>query len=96
MSTSIKAEFGNKVSLSIVLKHESGMLAEALTLLHRKGVNLTKIESSPVIGKPFQYRFYLDLLLEDEGGFETALSYLKPLTVELNILGRYKHESLNR
>ncbi|NRA10566.1 MAG: prephenate dehydratase [Crocinitomicaceae bacterium] len=96
LSKSIKVESGNKVSLSIVLKHESGILAKALSLLHRKGINLTKIESSPVIGKPFQYRFYLDLLLEDVDGFETALNYLKPLTIELNILGRYKHEPLNK
>ncbi|MDX2362169.1 MAG: prephenate dehydratase [Crocinitomicaceae bacterium] len=83
-------ELGNKVSLSLVLKHESGALSKVLTLLHLLNVNLTKIESVPMVGKPFQYRFFLDLILSKNVSFESMKETLTPLAEELNIMGRYK------
>jgi len=81
-----------KVSLSIVLSHESGSLSKVLSLLHLLNINLTKIESTPVIGKPFQYRFYLDFILCDKVSYQSTIETLTPLTEELVILGKYKPE----
>ena len=96
LSQNKNVEPGNKISLSLVLKHEPGSLAKTLSLLHANQVNLTKIESTPVLGKPFQYRFYLDVLLNDATRFETTLKELEAVTPELTILGRYTHELLNK
>lgn len=81
---------GQKVSMAIVLKHETGALSRAISLLNLLDTNLTKIESTPVVGSPFQYRFYLDFILEGSLGFEVILDALRPLTIELKILGKYK------
>ena len=83
-----------KVSLSIILPHQAGSLSNVLSMLHLLGINLTKIESSPVIGRPFQYRFYLDMILSDKVSFEASLEALKPLTEEVLVLGRYKAEKI--
>ena len=88
-------EIDKKVSLSIVLAHESGSLSKVLSLLHLLNVNLTKIESTPVLGRPFQYRFYLDLILGEAVSFQTTIEALTPLTEELVILGRYAPKNNN-
>ena len=80
---------GAKVSLSIILSNVSGALSKAISLLHLLGVNLTKIESAPVIGKPFQYRFFLDFILHEKVSFQNTIEALTPLTIELKILGKY-------
>ncbi|XOV67873.1 MAG: prephenate dehydratase [Fluviicola sp.] len=87
-------DVGNKLSLSIILKHESGTLAKTLNKLHQLHVNLTKIESVPIVGEPFRYRFYLDLIIPDEDSFEKTIEAITPLTDELKVLGRYKSEPL--
>ena len=78
-----------KISLSMILSHEPGALSKVLSLLHLLNVNLTKIESSPILGEPFHYRFYLDILLGENVSYQTTIEALKPLTEELQILGRY-------
>lgn len=52
----------NKVSLSFTLAHREGTLARVLAYFSALGLNLTKIESSPIPEKPFEYRFYLDFV----------------------------------
>jgi prephenate dehydratase len=49
-----------KTSVIAGLRHESGSLARLLGLLHGAGMNLTKIESRPIVGRPWEYLFYLD------------------------------------
>jgi prephenate dehydratase len=73
----------------MVLKHETGALSRAISLLNLLDANLTKIESTPVVGRPFQYRFYLDFILEGSLEYEVILAALRPLTIELKTLGRY-------
>lgn len=79
-----------KTSLLLVLGHEPGALGEVLGHLGRRRVNLTKLESRPIPESPFQYRFYLDL--EGHAASErvsAALEDVRPLTVELRVLGTY-------
>ena len=58
------ADRGNKVSLSFSTTHEAGSLYRVLMVLAAYHINLTKIQSKPIIGRPFQYRFHVDFLLE--------------------------------
>jgi chorismate mutase/prephenate dehydratase len=79
-----------KTSLLLVLKHAPGALGEVLGSLARRGINLTKLESRPMPGSPFKYRFYLDL--EGHAASErvaAALEELRGETLEMRVLGTY-------
>ena len=79
-----------KTSLLLVTAHRPGALGEVLSELSRHGVNLTKLESRPMPGQPWQYRFYLDL--EGHAASErvaAALEALRDHTRELRVLGTY-------
>lgn len=80
---------GNKVSLSFATLHESGSLYKVLMVLAAYQINLTKIQSAPIIGKPFQYRFHVDFLLEGHVSLEQALEAIRPICHELRVLGVY-------
>jgi chorismate mutase/prephenate dehydratase len=79
-----------KTSLLLSLAHRPGALGQVLAELGERGVNLTKLESRPLPGTPWQYRFYLDL--EGHAASEPvaeALEALGALTTELRVLGTY-------
>jgi len=79
-----------KTSLLLSLAHKPGALGGVLARFGSRGVNLTRIESRPVPGSPWQYRFYLDL--EGHAASEpvrSALEEVRPLTTEIRILGTY-------
>jgi len=61
-------------------------------------LDLTKIESLPIIGKEFQYFFYLDLTFEEYEKYTNSINAIRPLIQDLQILGEYKYgiESLNK
>jgi prephenate dehydratase len=80
----------NKLSLVFQLDHRPGALHHALEPFGRRNLNLMKIESRPVHGKPWQYRFYLDLQASrTDPQVAAALEELQSLVVELRILGSY-------
>jgi len=84
-----------KTSLLIALAHRPGSLAELLSVFRRRGVNMTKIESRPIPGSPFQYRFYLDL--EGHAAVDpvrAALEEAREHTTELRVLGTYPSAEL--
>lgn len=83
------ADSGNKVSLSFSTNHESGSLYKVLMVLAAYQINLTKIQSKPIVGRPWQYRFHVDFLLEGEVPLEQALDAIRPICSELRILGVY-------
>lgn len=83
------ADSGNKISLSFATSHESGSLYKVLMVLAAYQVNLTKIQSAPIIGRPFQYRFHVDFLLEGDISLEQALEAIRPICQELRVLGVY-------
>ena len=79
-----------KTSFLMVLEHKPGTLGEMLQRLTLRGVNLSKLESRPIPGQPWQYRFYLDV----EGHAASApliaaLEDIRPLTSYLRVLGTY-------
>lgn len=81
----------DKISLVFQLAHIPGALLHALEPFARRNINMMKIESRPVHGRPWQYRFYLDL--QAAGGdpeIIAALGELEKVVVELKVLGSYK------
>lgn len=88
---SIEAEVShfNKASLSIILPDFRGSLSHILVIISFYGIDLTKIESLPIIGQPFNYMFYLDIKFDDEQKFKDMLSAIRPLLKEVNVLGTY-------
>jgi prephenate dehydratase len=83
-------ETANKLSLFFQLDHRPGALFHALEPFARRNVNLMKIESRPVHGQPWQYRFYLDLQASrNDPEVAAALAELEKLVVGLRILGSY-------
>lgn len=80
----------NKLSLVFELDHRPGALLRALEPFARRGINLMKIESRPVHGKPWQYRFYLDLqAAREQPEAAVALEEVQGEVVGLRILGSY-------
>ncbi|MDE3111134.1 MAG: prephenate dehydratase [Acidobacteriota bacterium] len=80
----------NKLSLVFQLDHRPGALYHALEPFARRNLNLLKIESRPVHGQPWQYRFYLDLQASRRDPVvAAALEELEKLVVGLRILGSY-------
>jgi prephenate dehydratase len=83
-------ENADKLSLVFQLDHRPRALYNALEPFARRNVNLMKIESRPVHGSPWQYRFYLDLQASRrDPEVAAALAELESLVVELRILGSY-------
>jgi len=80
----------NKISLVVFLLHQPGALHKALEPIARENINLVKIESRPIVGHPFEYCFYLDLMAPPQAPeTQSALEELRRRTREVRILGCY-------
>ena len=80
----------NKSSMHFALAHEIGSLAKILSIFSYFNINLTKIQSLPIIGKEWEYFFYVDVEFSDYNIYQHALDSVKPFTSELGILGEYQ------
>lgn len=80
----------DKVSLCFATDHEVGSLYKVLAVLAAYNVNLTKIQSAPIIGRPWEYMFFVDFVVEGKVGFQQALDAIQPLTRNMKILGTYQ------
>lgn len=80
----------DKASLSFTLPHKVGSLADTLKVFQDHRINLTKIQSVPILGKPYEYQFHVDLEWEDSGDYESAMHAIKKYTDIIEILGQYK------
>ncbi|MBY0425413.1 MAG: prephenate dehydratase [Cytophagales bacterium] len=80
----------NKASLSFHLTDSVGSLAHVLTELESLHINLSKIQSMPLLGDPFKYNFYIDCEWDEGVNFQSALEKLRALTNDLIVLGIYK------
>jgi prephenate dehydratase len=82
-------EQANKLSVAFALQHRPGTLVAALQRLAEAGVDLTKIESRPVPGKPWEYVFYVDFRFTEDAHADAALLALKQHCSVVKELGRY-------
>lgn len=96
MSDPRKADFlralneSNKSSIVFALPHEEGSLSQVLSILSFYKINLTKIQSLPIIGKEWEYLFYVDVTYDDLTRYRQSIDAITPLTRDLLILGEYK------
>ena len=96
VSNTRKADFlrsleqSDKASLVFSLPHEEGSLSKVLTILSFYSINLTKIQSLPVIGHEWEYMFYVDVTYQNLTRYRQSIDAIIPLTRELKILGEYK------
>jgi prephenate dehydratase len=81
----------SKASICFSLPNYPGRLSQVLSVLAFYGLDLTKIQSMPIVGKEFQYFFYVDLAFLDYEKYFQGLNAVKPLVVDLHILGEYKY-----
>ena len=79
----------DKSSLVFALPHEEGSLSQVLSILSFYKINMTKIQSLPIIGHEWEYLFYVDVTDDSLTRDRQSIEAIKPLTRELKILGEY-------
>lgn len=79
----------NKVNLVFSLPHSEGSLSQVLSIFSFYKINLTKIQSLPIIGREWEYLFYVDIMFNDYLRYKQAIDAVTPLTKALKILGEY-------
>ena len=79
----------DKASVVFTLPHTHGALSKVLTIFSFYDINLSKIQSLPVIGREWEYRFYVDLTFDSFVRYRQALDAVRPLINDLRVLGEY-------
>ena len=82
----------NKASLVFALPHEEGSLSQVLSILSFYKMNLTKIQSLPIIGHEWEYMFYVDVTFDNLTRYRQSIDAIMPLTRELKVLGEYQDD----
>lgn len=80
----------DKASIVFTLPHTQGALSKVLTILSFYDMNLSKIQSMPIIGREWEYRFYIDLTFNSYERYIQAIDAARPLMIEFKSLGQYK------
>lgn len=80
----------DKASIEFTLPHSKGSLASILAILSFYDLNLSKIQSLPIIGREWEYRFYIDLTFDDSERYRQAINAIRPLISNIRILGEYQ------
>ncbi|MBN8577314.1 MAG: prephenate dehydratase [Cyclobacteriaceae bacterium] len=80
----------NKASLCFEVANEVGSLAEALMTFKNNSINLSKIQSIPIIGKPSEYSIHIDVEWKKRKSYDAAIGQVLRQVKNLNILGEYK------
>ncbi|MDR0768421.1 MAG: prephenate dehydratase [Dysgonamonadaceae bacterium] len=80
----------NKSSLVFTLLHAEGSLSKILTIFYFYNLNLTKIQSLPILGCEWEYLFYVDVTFTDILNYKQGLNAARPLMRDLKILGEYR------
>lgn len=82
-------EKADKASLVFSLPHEEGSLSQVLSILYFYKINLTKIQSLPIIGHEWEYMFYVDVTFDNLTRYRQSIDAIIPLTRELKVIGEY-------
>ncbi|NHF60923.1 prephenate dehydratase [Flavobacteriaceae bacterium TP-CH-4] len=85
-----KAEI-NKASIRFITDHKRGSLATVLNVMSDCNLNLTKIQSLPIIKTPWKYAFFVDVTFEEYDHFDKAKSLLNIMSEDFRVLGEYKN-----
>lgn len=84
-----KNETINKASIVFTLPHAEGSLSKVLSVFSFYGINLTKIQSLPIVGREWEYQFHVDFKFDDHERYKQSIVAIKPLINELKNLGEY-------
>lgn len=88
-STYMSQKVKNKASVVFTLPHTQGSLSKILTIFSFYDINLSKIQSLPIIGREWEYRFYINLTFEDYTRYRQSIDAVRPLINDFKILGEY-------
>ncbi|MEG1586238.1 MAG: prephenate dehydratase [Bacteroidales bacterium] len=83
----------NKSSMVFCVPHTHGSLSKVLTILSFYDINLTKIQSTPILGREWEYRFYIDLTFDNYLRYRQALEAIIPFIKDFKILGEYEESN---
>lgn len=81
----------NKASIKFQLNHKRGSLAAILNAMSDCKMNLTKIQSLPVIETPWKYSFFVDVTFEEYKEYQKAISLIAIMAENFKVLGVYKN-----
>ncbi|MDE6170584.1 MAG: prephenate dehydratase [Duncaniella sp.] len=79
----------DKSSIVFTLPHTNGALSKILAILSFYDINLSKIQSTPIVGREWEYRFYVDLTFDSLVRYRQALEAVRPLCRDMSVLGEY-------
>lgn len=85
----------NKASIVFTLPHTQGALSKVLTIFSFYDINLSKIQSMPLLGREWEYRFYVDLTYDSYFRYRQSIEAVRPLISDLKILGEYREYEEN-
>ena len=88
--TGINESTADKAMVCFSLPHKVGSLSQVLSVLAFYQISLTKIQSLPIVGKPWEYLFHIDLVFNDYQRYRMALDAIRPLTEGLEIVGEFR------
>ena len=80
----------DRASIEFTLPHRQGALSKVLTILSFYDMNLTKIQSTPIVGREWEYRFYVDLTFDSLLRYRQAITAITPLLNDIRVLGEYR------
>ena len=84
----------NKASLRFITDHKRGSLATVLNVMSDCNLNLTKIQSLPIIETPWKYAFFVDVTFDKYDDFDKARSLLNIMSEDFTLLGEYRNARL--
>jgi len=84
----------NKASVRFITDHKRGSLAAVLNVMSDCNLNLTKIQSLPIIETPWKYAFFVDITFDEYNHFRKAKSLLDIMSEDFKVLGEYKNARL--
>lgn len=86
----IPPEEVNKASVFFTVAHKFGSLSKILSILSYYEINLAKIQSMPIVGKDWEYMFFVDVEINDYDMYKKSLEAIGPFTPSIGILGEYR------